>query len=352
MTAGIFYSTRSILGREGIAIIRHLDSISNCCDEIDYLSNTKTNAVKQHIMEISNIKIKNSLNLFGEFYEKTALHMKSWMEIYDALDVDKLKKYDKLFIIGGMDFWRSGLTRFDRRSGVFPKDAGQIKFQSVGIHCINILSILKAHNEYGIPLHELSYDPNELCSGLFHSDVYPKHDYYLYHGYDIPKYNMLRLDSIQKHFESKSFKMFTKDKTTEFTFGYTILEKSNRQKFKNDIENIVKQFKIHNVYVKDYQTGVNTLIDGSSYLDKLEESKFTMVIPSYDKHSFSIYRFIEALYQNCLPLIHRDCNIDDVQKSFNIDLSPLVTDVPPSESQRLELLDYLKKFMRVEKNFK
>ena len=303
-------------------------------------------------MKCSSVQIDQSLNLFGDFYESSALNMKSWMKVYDALDIDKLKIYDKMFIIGGMDLWRSGLTRFGKRAGVFPNDSGQIKFQSVGVHCVNILAMLKAHNEYGIPLHEISYDPNELSAGLFHPDVAPKNDYYVYHGYDIPKYNILRLDSLQKHFESRPFKMFKRDKITDFTFGYTILEKSDREEFTGDIQNMVSQFDTYNLYVKDYQTDTDTTIDGDMYLDKLEESRFTMMLPSYDRHCFSGYRFIEALYQDCLPLIHPACNITDIQKSFDVDLSALVTSKVPSEAQRLELLDYLKKIMVVERNFR
>ena len=352
MTKGIFYSARSFLGREGKNIIRHLNILSRSCDSVDLLSNRKTDSIKEHIEKCSGLRIDQSINLFGDFYENTALNMNSWMDIYDNLDVDKMKKYDIMFIIGGMDLWRSGLTRFGKRAGVFPNDAGQIKFQSVGVHCINILAMIKAHNLFEIPLHELSYDPNEICSGLFHDDVAPRKDYYVYHGYDIPKYGILRLDSLQSHFESLPFKMITRDKVTDFTFGYTILEKSDREEFTKDIEEIISQFETHNLYVKDYQTGNDNTIEPDMYLDKIEESRFTFMLPSYDRHCFSGYRFIESLYHDCLPLIHPACNITDIQKSFGIDLSPLVTSKAPTESQRLELLDYLKKIMVVEKVFR
>lgn len=353
MTSGIFYSTRSFLGREGKNVVRHLSLLSTCCDKIDHLSNTKTDTTKDYIMSHSSVKVNASINMFGAFYENVAVHMSTWMDIYEALNVECLADYDNLFIIGGMDLWRSDLTRSGRRANVFPNDSGQIKFRSVGVHCINILAMLKAHNLYKIPLHELAYDPNELNVGLFHQSVCPGDNYRLYHGYNIPIYNINRLDSLQHHFASRPKSLFTKDKTTELTFGYTILEKSGREDFKNDIMELTKQFPSHNLYVKDYQTGVDTTIDGDAYLDKLEESNYTFMLPSYDRHCFSGYRFIEALYHNCLPLIHPSCNVTDFEISYEIDLYDLMRTTPLLESKRLEWLEYLKRnIMVVERTFK
>lgn len=348
---GIFYSARSLSGREGKNIVRHIGVISRTCKAIDHLSNTWTDAVKQDIERYGNVKINRSINLFGSYYENTATQLGSWDAVYEALNVDALKDYDRLFIIGGMDLWRSGLTRTSKRAGVFPKDSGQLKFQSVGVHCINILAMLKAHNLFGIPLHEIAYDPNEISCNLFHRDVAPVNDYHLYHSYTIPTYSISRLDSLQHWLLSKPEGLFSKDKTTDFTFGYTILEKSNREEFTSDIANIVAQFKTTNVYVKDYQTGTDTTIDGDAYLDKIEESRFTYMLPSYDRHCFSGYRFIEALHHDCLPLVHPSCNVADFERSFGIDLTPLKT--IPNENDRLELLNHLKsKIMVVEKVFR
>jgi hypothetical protein len=352
MSKGIFYSARALTGREGKNLIRHLSLLSSTHKTIDYLSYAKTDDVKHDIEKYGNLRIKNCRNLFMEFYNKS-LNMPSWMDIYEALDVSTLSEYNALYIIGGMDLWRSELTRTGKRAGVFPKDNGQIKFQSVGIHCINILALVKAHNQYNIPLHELAYDPNEICAGLFHADVVPKENYHLYHGYDIPKYNIKRLDSLQHYLLNKPKGLFTKDKITDFTFGYTILENSNREDFKQEIDHISSQFKTVNLYVKDYQTGNDNTIDGDSYLDKIEESRYTYMLPSYDRNCFSGYRFIEAIHHDCLPLIHPACNIIDIQKSYDVDLLPLITNKPFEEKDRIELLDHLKKkIMIVEKEFR
>lgn len=350
---GLIYSARPISGREGKIVIRHMNIIGQTCDEVDILSTTKTDGAKIALSRYGNVEVDNYYNHYGHYYETLVPLMSSWMEVYNSIDVTPLQQYDKLFIVGGMDLWRSELTRVGKRSGVFPNDGGQIKFQSVGAHCTNILAILKAHNLYNIPLHEIAIDPNEISCGLFHEDVRPTTDYYLYHGYDIPAYGINRLDSLQAYLLTKPTPMITRDKITDFTFGLTILEKSNREEFMGDIEDIMAKFQIVNFYIKDYRNGQNTLIDPDAYMNKIEESRFTYMLPSYDRHCFSIYRFIEAINYDCLPLINSACNLVDIQNSFDVDLSPLVTTDIPTESRRLELLEYVQdKIMLVEKSFK
>lgn len=46
-----------------------------------------------------------------------------------------------------------------------------------------------------------------------------------------------------------------------------------------------------------------------------------------------------------------DCNIQDVQKSFAVDLKPLVNNFSISENQRKELLEHYKKKFSFEKGF-
>lgn len=352
--SGIFYSTRAIAGREGKGIMNQLKILESNDSSVDLLTNTKTNANKNIIKEHAKLHVKNSLNLFGEFYLTKALKMSSWMEIYDSLDVSSLKEYKNLYLIGGIDLWRSNLTRKSKRVGVFPNDSGQIKFQSTGSHCVNILALLKAHRTYDIPLHELAFDPNEMSVDLFHEDVKPTEKYNLYHGYDIPAYNIKRLDSFQYYLNNKNsiFDSNYSEKQFDFTYGYTVLQKSDRNKYIKFVNDVSSKFEKTNIYVRNDVTGENTLVDRDVYLDKIGLSKYTIMLPSYDTHCFSIYRFIESLYHDCLPLLHSDNNIEDVQKSYDVDLKMLITDKMFSEKERLELLNYLKeKFMKVRKGF-
>jgi hypothetical protein len=116
---------------------------------------------------------------------------------------------------------------------------------------------------------------------------------------------------------------------------------------------LAENFKNSRLYVKNEYTNENSHVDNDRYLAEIEKSRYTFMLPSYNKHCFSNYRFIESLHHDCLPLIHPDCNIKDVSKSFDVDLSVLVRTKPFSEVDRLELLDVLKKKMlSVEKSFR
>ena len=361
MTRGIFYTTRAIGGREGPNISRHFTILRDHHATVDFLTGTKTNASSNLINKLAHIAPENSLNLYGQWYSTIARNMADWMEVYQSLDVGQLADYDSLYLICGVDLHRSNLGRFENRAGVFPRDQGQLKFESAGIHLTNILALLKAHREYGIPLHEVTYDPNEMSIDLFHKDVRPLSNYHLYHGYDIPLYNAKRLDSLQAWFRADSatsskalFSQITKD--IDFTFGYTVLKNSGRENYPTEIQAIADNFKDVRIFVKNEYTGENTHVDGETYLRYVERSRFTLMLPSYNAHCFSIYRFLESIYHDCLPLIHSNCNLDDVSKSYGVDFSPLVVDknfIIPTESQRLEILENLKaKMLSVTKKFR
>jgi hypothetical protein len=351
MTKGIFYTTRAIDGREGKNLCRHLTILKRTHSTVDMLTANSDKGTK--IAEkYGLLSIGNYRNFYGNFYSNDAKNMDDWMAVYDAINPIALKEYSALYIIGGLDLHRSNLGRFENRVGVFPKDRGQLKFESCGFHLVNILAMVKAHNVYGIPLHEIAFDPNEMSCDLFHDDVAPVRDkgYYLYHGYDIPKYGAHRLDSLQCWLEASTHPLFPEDyskKKCDFTFGYTVLLNSDRQHYPNDIDKVASMFQKSNLFCKNEYTDVNTHIDADKYLDLIKVSRFTYMLPSYDKHCFSVYRFLESLHYDCLPLIHADCNIADIGQSFDIldDLTTLQRGIIPTEVERLSILGRLKAAM-------
>lgn len=359
MKKGLFYTTRALGGREGVNLARHITIIEDKCQQVDLLTGNSTDSTRHLVHKQGNLLPRCSRNLFGKWYISDAKSMTDWMEVYEKLDVTALQDYTELFLIGGLDLHRSNLGRHENRVGVFPRDRAQLKFESAGIHLVNILALLKAHHQYNIPLHEIAFDPNEMSVDLFHEDVSPNKNYHLYHGYDIPLYNAKRLDSLQYYFKSlnlnPALSLFEQDneKTHDFTFGYTILKNSKREHYAQDVSSLSKNFTNARIYVKNEYTGENTHIGNDLYLDRIKKSLYTFMLPSYDRHCFSIYRFIESLYHDCLPLIHADCNISDVSASYDVDLSVLVRVSPFSDSERNDILQNLKKKMlAVEKTFR
>ena len=336
MPKGAFFSTRSTSGREGNSVLLHSKILEKYCDEIYFLTTTKTNKSKEIIEDRFSYTIKESIFDYTEHYQDVKT-MSSWMEVYDSLDVSRFEDFSYLLLVGGIDLWRSNLTRGSNRNFVFPNDRGQLKFESTGKVLINVLALLKAHNEYDIPLHEINYDPNEMSYDLFHEDVSPKKNYHHYHGYDIPKYGMKRLDSNQCFLVKD---MYTTEKSIDFVFGYTLLKKSEREHYKKYIDDLALNFDTAEIFTKNEYNGENTLLSRDEYIDKVSQAKYTFMLPSYDKHCFSPYRFIESLHQDCLPIIHPDCNITDVNTSFDVDLSELIVDRPFDDGERARLLSY------------
>jgi hypothetical protein len=353
MTKSILYTTRSIDGREGKNLCRHINIISRQHGTVHMLTgNSDKSVITVNNHTAGKIVVTKYHNHFGSFYANEAKNMEDWMAVYNSINPISLKDYNALYIIGGLDLHRSNLGRFENRVGVFPRDRGQLKFESCGIHLVNILSMVKAHNEYGIPLHELAYDPNEMSCDLFHRDIAPVKDknYYLYHGYDIPKYGAHRLDSLQCWLEDSIQPLFPEDysnKLYDFTFGYTVLKNSGRDHYPVIIDDIASQFTKTNIFTKNEYLGINTHIPGDRYLDLIKVSRFTYMLPSYDKHCFSGYRFLESIHHDCLPLINGDCNIQDIGRSFGIlpDLETLQSGGIPDESERLAILGRLKAAM-------
>jgi hypothetical protein len=355
MTKAIFYTTRAIDGREGKNLCRHLTILKHTHTAVDMLTANSESGTKK-AQEYGHLDIAKYHNHYGGFYANEAKEMDDWMAVYNAINPIALKEYSALYLIGGLDLHRSNLGRFENRVGVFPHDRGQLKFESCGLHLVNILAMVKAHNEYGIPLHEIAFDPNEMSCNLFHVSVAPVREqgYYLYHGYDIPLYGAHRLDSLQcwleaEHGQPKNsvFDFNDTSKKYDFTFGYTVLKESGREHYPNDITLIATQFKNPNLFVKDEYRNINTHVAADKYLDLIKESRFTYMLPSYNKHCFSVYRFLESIYHDCLPLIHPDCNINDIGESFSIlaDLKILQNGNVPSESERLDILERLKTAM-------
>lgn len=351
MSKAIFYTTRAIDGREGKNLCRHLTILKHTHDTVDMLT-ANSDEGKKVAERYGLLTIRSYRNHYSNFYSNDAKNMNDWMEVYDSINPIALKEYDAIYIIGGLDLHRSNLGRFENRVGVFPHDRAQLKFESCGNHLVNILAMVKAHNEYGTPLHEIAYDPNEMSCDLFHSDIAPvkEQGYFLYHGYDIPLYGAHRLDSLQYWLDASTHPLFPEDyssKTHDFTFGYTVLKGSGREHYPKQIEAVVGLFAKSNLFAKNEYLGTNTHVDGDKYLELIKVSRFTYMLPSYNKHCFSIYRFLESIYHDCLPLIHRDCNIEDVGRSFGVldVMETLQSGAVPSETERLAVLDRLKSAM-------
>lgn len=58
------------------------------------------------------------------------------------------------------------------------------------------------------------------------------------------------------------------------------------------------------------------LVSQTEYYELLAKSKFTLIVPSYNKEAFSIIRFIEALSRDCIPLVWNKCCLDNLNNAL------------------------------------
>ena len=343
------YTSLSIAGNGESKRMRHHLGILNSIDsDIDLLSNNKTNRDKDFLNVTLNLNIKESLNLY--YTQNLAImgSSKTWMDVYEKIDVTGLKHYTKLIIIAGAKSVSNGIFRGSKRLETFPFDGGQLKFISVASRIFNILVMLKAHNEYKIPLHEYQYDTLEASCNLF-KYIYPKYDYTTYYGYEISQYNSNRLDSHQYYLLNYETKPKL-EKTINFIGGYTSGYKGKPKLYDRDTIYKKELYKFSNnftdseIYISNSGNPEGSaFLDWDEYNTRISKSRYTMIFPAYDTNVISIDRLIGAIWCDCLPIFHSSCGFDEVEKSFDVDLKQLITNKPFKEDTRLELLEELNK---------
>ena len=111
-------------------------------------------------------------------------------------------------------------------------------------------------------------------------------------------------------------------------------------------------FESPEIYIIDKKRGINTYLNWNDYNERLLQSKYTMIFPAFDTNVISIDRLIGAIWNDCLPIFHSSCRLDDVEESFDVDLKQLVTNKVFTEEKRMSILEELnKKIIVFYKNF-
>ena len=131
--------------------------------------------------------------------------------------------------------------------------------------------------------------------------------------YFITKHNEIKYIPF---YEYALFKSSNKNKTAkkvyDFCFCCLCVQKERQEigeKIKR-LENINDKW-----FVRVFDKSGSALKQ-DEYYDLLQQSKTTLIIPSYDKSMFCMMRFFEAMFRDCIPLISSDCNLNDVKETF------------------------------------
>lgn len=250
-------------------------------------------------------------NTWGEYLEKENL--------FESLD-----DIEEIVVFGGILSSATALTREKNAFNKIYLSRSQMNFKANGTYLTGLFQLIKISRERKIPIHEICYDPCE--NSIFQLTKYLPHKLYCYHGYDWPDYNLIRLDSLQTYLKkNKSFfdslleESVCEEKNIDLCFGFTALT-VHREKQYDDlmagfkrVENITVK-----LFVRHKKLDIDAFVKRDEYISNIKRSRYTLIIPPYDPNHFSVYRFLESIHNDCLPLITCDTYTHDFVQSFNI----------------------------------
>lgn len=356
----LLYTTYSWNVTNSKSIFQHIDFIPG---QIDILTNHQS--LK---FSFDNPRFFGRVgNEIFEDYLTTYKDAKTWKEYYDKIDVSQYKDYDNIYVIAPPTYGLYNMSDEKFNKCYFQYENllnsnRDLKFNSHGLPLLHMMVLIKASREFKIPFFQYNFEVTGIdfsrISGL------EPFEYQMFHGYryrDLSFATTLQ-DYYVKHSKKDQFDLdFLDDspqneKSLDFSFCYYTFEKQNQKHRQSAIDDlkgkILPKIDSSKMFFYEYVKENKELktIPRDEYLDKISKSRFTYIIPSFQYDVFSIDRFIDSIANDCLPLIHPLTYRKDVEETYNVDLSPLVTFEFPNEDKRLELLDYLKdKMLNVSK---
>lgn len=254
--------------------------------------------------------------VYRDFFKDTDYTLKAdWLDVYETLDISAFPEIDEVIEIGSalseVAKIQNGYMNYD----LLFKNKNQFKYLSIRTNKEYIMLILKILRRDKCRLNHYIIDPQEFN----YNDVVKDIDYKRFFGYTSKSIDFERNDNFLKSFIQNTE---SRENIYDFTFGYTVLTKS-RSDF--DIDYLISELNKNklnsNFYIKDKFKDIDSFITKDEYLEKIKESKYTLIIPSYDKRTFSIFRYQESIMNGCIPLILDTCFLDEVKNDFDIPIN-------------------------------
>lgn len=116
-------------------------------------------------------------------------------------------------------------------------------------------------------------------------------------------------------------KFRAEEKKYNFVFGYAVLDEDRRRNMidtgLNQLMNELEVDDTNQIFVQDQFLNINNFLDFSDYAKYLSRARYTLIIPSCDINHISIYRIVESIALNVVPLFTRDNNFS-ILKENNI----------------------------------
>lgn len=234
----------------------------------------------------------------------------NWEDIIEELDCSDFKDYAKIIEFGSAlsegAYMQVDMFRYDK---VFQTTA-QFKYLSVRALKEIFLFLYKTSYEYNIPIEHYILDPQEMR----YDNMPIQTSYTRYFPYNSKKHDFVKDDYFLDFYKKNKT---IKEKTIDFTFGYTILTKDRAAQDFSRLDDWLSDYKTI-LLKKDKYNDIDTFVEKDVYLSYIKDSKFTLIIPSYDVSTFSAYRYIESIYNGCIPLILDSTDISEAKDSLYI----------------------------------
>lgn len=367
----VLFTTRAITSKFTKSLIEQMCILKEYQDKgygIVFVTPKKVPKNTTYIEEVTGMKIDKTVS-YADEYERCMKSPRpihdSWYHFIESEHWFKdLEDISEIVIFGGIlsdagKLTREWATKKDKqKSGLDVQldTKAQMNFVAHGPYITGMLQLIKISRERNIPVHEICYDPCENSISLLPS--YAPYKYYGYHGYDWPEYNFDRLDSLQQYLLKKdsalSFFEDPPQKTIDLCFGFTAFTSHRETQYDNVMEALGKCSELTTkIFLRHRKLNIDTFVERDIYLYNIERSRYTLIIPPYDPKHFSIFRFLESIHNDCLPLITSDTYVNDFVKSFELDedlINKITVDYSTigdkinelTENDRQSLLEYFK----------
>lgn len=277
-----------------------------------------------------------------EIYSQNASKYESWQEFYDDIDVSDLKDYDLFYIM--LPYCNQYTDNKVNNRGHFSDISHKIglHFISIGKELAPLIILSKASELYKIPMKQFNYEVG--CLDILQFGMKP-FEYERFHGYE---YNDLKLCTSLPYFYTHEpvdefFVSDAPEKDIDLTFHCYCFENAPtaRQQALKNLSILQNKFKNTDIVLLKDKTKA---ISRDSYYKKIEQSRYTYIVPSFISTVFSIDRFQDSIYKNCLPIIADEANVLDISKTFDYDFEKLkLKNFNYDESFRQNELENIKK---------
>lgn len=321
-------------------------------DKVYFLNSYKTHKVLEKVY----CHVDEVIDIYPYIEETYAKKYQTWQNVYDGFDVSAIPHIDDVWVFGGILSEGSRLARKFGDTLEFLLDKNRyMAYISLCTNFCKMYAALKIVNKFDSQIHEICYDPCETSYSLLEGALKPKKNPIVYHGYDIPSLNILRLDSYQAGMKGESITPLLFD-SYDLVYGYSYMTKA-RAAIHDEVQQLldIDQFDVR-VFCKNKFEESDDFLSREDYLSHIHASNYTLIMPAYYPEMFSVYRFIESIKLDCLPFVHEWCNIKDVTKSFNMTFDEIMIGskeelinklVGFSEQDRMRLINYYKEKMNI-----